>query len=201
MRIHLKNFATCRRGTAALEFAFAVPVVLMLVTGTLEFALLGFSTTLLEGGLREASRYGITGLDASVGSREARIVEIVNEHAAGLFTITADDIETLVYQDFTDIGQPEPYTDSNGNGEYDFGEPYTDVNCNDQWDADRGAAGVGAGDEVVLYTVRRDHNTITGFLDPLIARHDHPGSQPCGPQRALPRRSCHLPEQLKTRGD
>jgi Flp pilus assembly protein TadG len=169
MRTRLKRLAACQSGTAILEFAFALPVVLMLVTGTIEFAILSFSTTLLEGGLREAARYGITGLNANDGSREARIVEIVNEHAAGLLTITTDDVETLVYQDFADIGEPEPYTDSNGNGAYDSGEPYTDVNCNGQWDADRGAHGTGAGDEVVLYRVTYQHHTITGFLDPVIA--------------------------------
>jgi len=32
-------------------------------------------------------------------------------------------------------GPPEPYTDTNGNGQYDEGEPYTDSNGNGQWDA------------------------------------------------------------------
>lgn len=100
MRTHLKQLAACQSGTAILEFAFALPVVLLLVTGIMEFALVNFATSLLEGGLREAARYGITGLNATDGSREARIVEIVNEHAAGLFTITSDNVETLEYQDF-----------------------------------------------------------------------------------------------------
>ena len=104
MRRCLKDLVPCQTGTAALEFAFALPVVLMLITGILEFAVFSFSNSLLEGGLREAARFGITGLNANDGSREQRIVEIVNEHAAGLFMITADDIETLVYQDFSQIG-------------------------------------------------------------------------------------------------
>ena len=166
----LRQLAACRRGTAALEFAFALPIVLMLITGVLEFALLSFSTTLLEGGLRQAARFGITGLNINDGSREAKIVEIVNDHAAGLFTITASDIETLVYKNFSDVGEPEPYTDKNGNKAYDAGEPYTDVNCNNKWDPDMGAVGKGSGNEVVLYTVRHEHETITGFLDPLIAK-------------------------------
>ena len=169
MRNPFKKLARCQSGTAALEFAFALPVVLLLLTGILEFAILNFATSLLEGGLREAARFGITGMNADDGSREARIVEIVNDHSAGLFTIEADDIETLVYQNFADVGEPEPYTDTNGNSEYDAGEPFTDVNCNSQWDPDMGAVGKGRGNEVVLYTIRHDHNTLTGFLDPLIA--------------------------------
>ncbi len=169
MRKCLKDLAACQTGTAALEFAFALPVVLMLLTGILEFAILSFSTTLLEGGLREAARFGITGLNLNDGSREAKIVEVVNKHATGLFTITASDIETLVYQNFSDVGEPEPYTDSNGNSEYDNGEPYTDVNCNSKWDPDMGVAGAGRGNEVVLYTIQHEHKTITGSLDKLIA--------------------------------
>lgn len=165
----LQNLLTQRTGTAALEFAFALPIVLVLVTGTIEFAILSFADTLLEGGLREAARFGITGLDPDDGSREAQIVSIVNDNAAGLFTISASDVETRVYQDFSDIGEPEPYTDSNGNDQYDDGEPYTDVNCNDQWDEDMAAAGAGGGNDVVVYTITHEHNTITGFLDPIIA--------------------------------
>jgi len=165
----LQSLLVQRSGTAALEFAFALPVVLTLIVGTIEFSILSFANALLEGGLREAARYGITGLDPDSGSREDRIVEVVNEHAAGLFTITASDIETRVYQDFSDVGEPEPYTDTNANLQYDEGEPYTDVNCNEQWDEDMAAAGVGGGNDVVVYTITYQHNTITGFLDPIIA--------------------------------
>ena len=114
MRKALKKLAHCQAGTAALEFALALPVVLMLVTGAIEFAIMSFTSALLEGGLRQAARYGITGSDPSSGTREQEIVRIVNEHAAGLFTITTGDVDTKVYTDFASIGQPEPYTDENG---------------------------------------------------------------------------------------
>ncbi len=169
MRTLLERLLIQRSGTAALEFAFALPVVLMLVVGTIEFSILSFANAMLEGGLREAARFGITGLNPDDGSREDQIVAIVNEHAAGLFTISSGDIDTRVYSDFSDIGQPEPYTDIDGNDQYDDGEPFTDVNCNDQWDEDMAAAGAGGGNDVVIYTITYEHNTITGFLDPIIA--------------------------------
>lgn len=169
MRKALKNLAGCQAGTAALEFALALPVVLVLVTGAIEFAIMSFTSALLEGGLREAARYGITGSNPDSGTREQEIVRIVNEHAAGLFTITTANVDTKVYTDFSSIGQPEPYTDENGNDEYDLGEPFTDVNCNSQWDEDMGLAGAGGGNEIVLYTINHQFNTLTGFLDPIIA--------------------------------
>ena len=62
-------------------------------------------------------------------------------------------IETLVYANFEDIDQPEPYHDINLNGEYDGGEPFTDVNGNGQWDSDMGLAGLGGPGDVVVYRV------------------------------------------------
>ena len=150
MRKLITKFAHCRSGAGALEFAFAVPVILVLVMGSVEFAIMSFAGTLLEGGLREAARFGISGLDPDDGTREQKIVEIVNSNAGGLFKINAADIKTLVYEDFSDIGQSEPFTDSNSNGSFDSGEPFTDRNCNGQWDLDMGVAGAGSGGEVVL---------------------------------------------------
>lgn len=163
------RFFAAQDGTSMVEFALAFPLILSLAAGTIEFAMVSVSTSLLEAGLREASRYGITGLDEASGTRETRIMEIVNEHSAGLFTVSATDVSSKVYQDFSNVGDPEPFTDIDGNGTYDAGEPYTDVNCNGSWDSDMGVAGAGAGNEVVLYTVTHDIDTLTGLLDWIIA--------------------------------
>ncbi len=40
-----------------------------------------------------------------------------------------------VFGPCTSTACPEPYVDSNDNGQWDLGEPYIDVNCNGQWDA------------------------------------------------------------------
>lgn len=156
-------------GTAALEFALVIPVVIALLVGTFEFAMIAFRTSLLEGGLREAARFGTTGSDlAGFATREEAIIAIVNEHSAGLFTVTPLELSTLVYPDFDKIGQAEPYTDSDGNLQYDAGEPFTDVNCNAVWDSDMGLAGAGGGDEVVLYTIDLEIESITGLINHLI---------------------------------
>lgn len=172
MKHFLKKLQRDRSGSTALEFAIVIPFFLVLTISVVEFSLLGFATVLVEGGLREAARYGITGLHPNSGTREQRIAEILNEHAAGFFNVSADDIQTLVYPNFSDIGKNEPYTDEDGNNQYDVGEPYTDINCNGQWDADMGLAGAGGGDEVVLYTVRERYVSITGVIDPLITTSD-----------------------------
>ena len=154
----------CKRGTISLEFALLAPTLFAIVLGILEIGMIVFANALLEGGLRDASRYGITGLEPSEGARETHIVNIINEHGSGLLDIDTGDVTMLVYPDFDSIGESEPFTDQNANDSYDDGEPYTDLNCNDQWDADLGLPGAGAGGEVVLYTVQEDWELLTSFM-------------------------------------
>jgi hypothetical protein len=157
-----------REGASALEFAFVVPPLMLILIGIMELAMIGFATSVLEGGLREAARFGITGLQPGNGTREQHIVNIINEHGADLVTIDTNNIATLVYQDFGSIGDPEPYVDLDGSGAYDGGEPFTDVNCNGAWDEDMGRAGLGAGGDVVIYQVNYDWPLLTGLLAPFI---------------------------------
>lgn len=158
-------------GASAIEFAFVGPVLLLLVVGSMELGMIFFASSLLQGGIREAARFGITGAqpDGPV-NREQHLVEVINEHGAGVVNVTAADIATLIYPDFSSIGEPEPFVDRNGNNIYDAGEPYTDVNCNDSWDPDMGRAGLGVGGEVVLYRASFDKPLLTGFLAPMIGK-------------------------------
>ena len=50
-----------RRGSAVLQLAFALPVLATLVFGIFEVSGVLFATGLMEGGLREAARFGVTG--------------------------------------------------------------------------------------------------------------------------------------------
>ncbi len=168
LRQTLGRFQHCTSGVTSVEFAFAAPILFMVVVGIMEVSMIFFASTLLEGGLREAARFGITGSEPSQGTREERIVEIVNDHGAGLITITAEDISILVYSDFGSIGEPEPYADENTNGEYDVGEAFTDINCSGEWDQDMGGAGAGSGGDVVLYRVDYEWPLLVGLLAPLI---------------------------------
>lgn len=164
----VRRFRHCRSGVAIVEFAFAAPILLMMVVGIMEVSMIFFASTLLEGGLREAARFGITGSQVGASTREEHIVEIINEHGAGLITVAAENISILVYSNFESIGEPEPYADENTNGQYDLGEPFTDTNCNGEWDQDMGRAGAGRGGDVVLYRVEYEWPLLVGMLAPLI---------------------------------
>lgn len=162
-------------GTAAIEFAFIASILALLVIGTMEVARILFATSVLEGGLREAARFGITGQELDQAARKALVVQIVKAHGAGVVDVTDSDVTTMSYDNFSAIGQPEPFVDTDDggpldNGTYDVGEPYTDVNCNSQWDPDQGQAGLGGGNDVVLYSVSYDLPLMTGMFSPFMGQ-------------------------------
>jgi Flp pilus assembly protein TadG len=160
-----RRFVRCRRGTSAIEFAFAAPAALLAACGVIDMSLAMFASTLAEGGLREASRMGITGYTPAGVSRQDRILQILSEHTIGLIDMSTANITFRVYRGFEDIGKPEPFVDANDNDVYDAGESFNDVNGNGVWDADMGVAGVGGPGDVVVYTMTYDWTVLT----PLIA--------------------------------
>ena len=164
----IRRLADCREGATALEFAFALPVVMVLIVGMLEVAMIMFVSTSVEGGLRQAARYGITGQTPQTGTREEAIIGIIGSYTLGFVDLDASDVTFMTYDSFNDVGQPEPWTDTDGNGAYDVGEAYDDLNGNLQWDADRGSAGVGNAGEVVQYKIDYDRSLLTPYVSNLL---------------------------------
>jgi Flp pilus assembly protein TadG len=169
MRVLFSRLWKHREGASVVEFSMiAMPLILTLV-GIIEVSLILFVNVLLEGSLRDAARYGITGFTTGGLDRTAMIRKIIKDRTAGLIDMSKVRIETLVYQNFADIGKPEPFTDQAPlNGVYDVGEPFVDVNGNGKWDADMGAAGVGGPGAVVVYRVSYDWPLLTGLLSPML---------------------------------
>jgi len=158
-------------GKAIVEFAFLAPIFLGITLSILEFSGIMFVQTLLEGGAREASRYGLTGQQPEGVSRENMILQIVSENSFGVIDVSDLEMTTLVYDSFEEVGQPEPFTDENGNDAFDDGEPYTDVNGNGSWDDDMGAAGLGGPGEVVVYEMRYDWPIMIPLFQPFFGDH------------------------------
>lgn len=155
-------------GTAAVEFALIGGVLLLFLIGIFEYAFIMFVNGSLESAVLVASRYGITGATEEGMSRENIIRDIIVERLHGLVPIEKMTIDTKVYQNFGQIGKPEPFTDTNHDGVRQEGEPYTDVNGNGVWDDDMGAAGLGGPGDVVLYTVEYTGASLTNLFKPII---------------------------------
>ncbi len=155
-------------GVATLEFAMIAPVLLLLMMGIVEFSLVTFTMSVMEGATSYTARYGKTGYTAAGSTREEQIVANIENRTGGLLDPDNIDISTQVYSAFDNVGDPEPFTDTNNNLTYNVGEPYSDINGNSQWDADMGDAGLGDANDVVVYTVSYPWNLMTPIIGAII---------------------------------
>lgn len=151
-----RRFLRDRRGSPSIEFALASVPLSLAIIGTIEVGMILFATTLMESGLRDAARFGITGATPDTLSRQERIIEIVENRTLGLVDLDAADFEVVVYPAFSDIGRGEPFVDGDGSGAYETGETFVDENGNGVWDADIAAAGAGNAGDVVVYRIQYD---------------------------------------------
>ncbi len=143
--------ALCRddRATAVTEFALTAPLFLLILMGIFDYSWQMYAKQVLSGAVAKVGRASTlegnassqTALDADV---RAKVQKVFNG-ATVTFTRKA-------YDSYDEIGDPENYTDSNSNGRYDSGECFQDSNGNGSWDTDRGQAGNGGADDVVVYT-------------------------------------------------
>jgi hypothetical protein len=124
-------------GVAAIEFALLLPVLMMLTFGIMEVSLCMASLVTLEGGLKQASRYGITDqaqadLDNNqldqvpapfkTGSppdpRKEMIGLILNQNTLNLIDLDDAEVDIQTFDSFSAIKNGEPYTDLDGNHAY-----------------------------------------------------------------------------------
>lgn len=159
-------------GTVTIELALIAPVFFMLMFGIIEYSLVMFGTAVLESATSNTARMGKTGYTEEGVTRQDMLYEMVRTKAGGLLDAEKLEITTQVYGGFSDVREPEPYNDQNGNGTYESSEPYTDINGNGQWDSDMGAAGLGGAGEVVVYTVRYPWSVITPGIRQILGNDD-----------------------------
>ena len=171
----VQSLLRAEKGATALEWAMVSPVLILLVMIFVELTMMMFVNILVEGGLREAARYGITGQFPGEGTtteREDLIKQIVLDNALGLIKDESTNVTFKVYGTFTQVGQGEPFVDANSNGKFDAGEDYTDQNGNGAYDADLGVPGLGGSGEIVSYEVEYDWELMTPFLAPFTPNGD-----------------------------
>lgn len=165
----LGSFKRSRSGSALIEFALAGPMMLTAIIGTMEIGMVLTVRALMEGAVRDAARFGVTG--QSDAERLTIIGDIIESRTIGLVKMDEATVDILTYGDFEDIGAPEPFVDGPPyNGVYDAGESYTDINSNGQWDPDQGKKTAGGASQVVLYRIFYKPPTLTGLFDDLFGK-------------------------------
>lgn len=148
-RSFLRRLRRSEQGNAIVEFALTAPLFLLILMGIFDFSWQIYGKQVLQGAVSKAAR------DATLESNainQAALDTKVREKVLNVFKNGDVTFERKSYDSYSEVGQPEAFTDSNKNGRYDAGECFEDVNGNSSWDADRGATGNGGAEDVVLYT-------------------------------------------------
>jgi hypothetical protein len=149
-RARLRGVAHDQEGAAALEFAMAAPLLFLMIFGTLQMAHSYYIKGVLTGAVNAAARNSSlqTGPTAQTNI-DAAVSKIIKSGVpAATVTFTRKN-----YAEFTNVGKPEDFTDTNSNARRDAGECFTDMNGNSLWDSDMAKSGLGGADDVVVYTV------------------------------------------------
>ncbi len=159
------RLTACERGITSIEFAVIAPVFLMMLMGIIEFAMIMFTSSVMESATNNTARYGKTGFVAGGSTREEQIIANVANRTAGLLDPDDITITYTVYSDFDDVGDPEPCVSPlappcPGTPSVNF----VDVNGNGSWDNDMGAAGLGNPGDVVVYTVNYPWPVVTPII-------------------------------------
>jgi len=164
------SLGSCDKGSTVVEFAFIAPLIAMMLVAIIEFGMAMFGSILMESGLRDASRFGITGREDVGATRLESIVQIISERTIGLIDMNAATVDVLVYPSFSVVGSGENFIDGNANGTYDAGETFTDGNGNGAWDSDIGVAGAGGSGDIVLYRISYEWPLLTPFASTFIGQ-------------------------------
>lgn len=145
-----RRFRRDKRGATAMEFALVAPVFLLLIMGIFDLGHIMLVDSMLHGAVEKAGRDSTleTG-PANAAKIDARVRYQV-QLAMASAVVTP---ERLAYQDFTNIGKPEPFVDDNANGKRDATECYEDINGSKTWDTDASTKGQGGASQVAVYRV------------------------------------------------
>lgn len=138
-----------RRGVTALEFAFVAPPFLLMIMGIFDLGHIMYVKSMLQGAVEKAGRDS-TLQTANSAAIDASVKAAVNVPLPGVTPVYS----RKAYQDFANIGKPEPFVDGNNDKTRNPGECYSDVNGNGTWDTDSGRSNnQGGASQVAVYTV------------------------------------------------
>lgn len=142
--------AADRRGVTTVEFALIAPALLMVLLGVFDIGYNIYAASVLNGATQKAARDStIEGAETKGLAIDDKVSEAVHNVVPGAEVTFA----RTAYRDYSDIHQPEDFTDVDSDGTCDKGEPFEDANGNGVWDTDRGTDSMGSARDAVLYTV------------------------------------------------
>lgn len=145
------------RGLALIEFALTAPVFLLLLLGIFDFCWQMYAQQVLQGAVSQAAR--LSTLEGNAAD-QSELDDEVEARVLDVFPGAEVSFTRFAYESYDEVGRPEPLTDKNGNGTRDAGECFEDLNGTGSWEPDRGSAGNGGADDVVLYEATMEFDRI-----------------------------------------
>jgi len=137
------------KGATVVEFALIVPVIAVLLLGTLDLGYRSYVNSVMQGALHEAARMGTVG-----GIPTSTIETRVRDRLRAFSRNATINVTTRSYTDFTGVKMPETITqDTAPTGSYNAGDCFQDYNGNGVYDLDRGRTGMGGAEDVVHFEV------------------------------------------------
>lgn len=149
-----------KRGVSAVEFGLTAPILFLVVFGSLQVAQGYYVRTVLTGSINAAAR------KSSLQSGQTNSTALDTLVATSIKYVMPTSSVTFTrknYAEFSKVGTPEDFTDTNNNGKYDSTECFVDMNGNNVWDADMGSTGLGGANDIVVYTVTVSYKQWFGF--------------------------------------
>lgn len=149
MRRERRGLGQDQAGVTALEFALVAPVFLVMLMAMLNVGQMAYGIAVLNGAVQNAARNS-TLEGADTDAADQTVLDAIQPVLPGV------EVEGTrkSYFDFADIGRPESFDDSNGDGTCNNSENYVDENANGGWDAEIGSQGNGGASDVTVYTVQ-----------------------------------------------
>lgn len=142
-------------GATIVEFALIAPVLVVTLMGLFDFSYNFYAETMIEGAVQKAAR------DSTIEhyANNPSALDDRVEHAVQSVVFDADvEFVRTGYTNYADVGRPEDWTDTNGDGICADNEPFEDANGNGQWDPDRALEDTNGARSAVLYEVNATYD-------------------------------------------
>ena len=137
------------KGATIIEFALILPVMCMMLLGTLDLGYRVYVSSVMQGALHDAARMATVG-----GVTTTQVESFVQARLQAFSRNATITTTTRSYADYMGVKIPETITqDTVPLGAYNHGDCFIDVNGNGTWDNDRGRTGNGGAEDVVYFEV------------------------------------------------
>ena len=136
-------------GATIVEFALILPVLCMMLLGTLDLGYRSYVASVIQGTLHDAARMATVG-----GVTTGQIQTFVQNRLQAFSRNATITTTTRSYSDYSGVRVAETITqDTAPFGTYNPGDCFQDANGNGGYDTDRGRSGTGGSEDVVYFEV------------------------------------------------